>query len=48
VSKTPRTNIDKNNITENELIDLCVTNKDYYKNATQEIIKVLEDPYDIL
>lgn len=48
ISRHPRINIDKNNIDRNQIIDCCVTDKDYYKNATQEIIKVLEDPYDLL
>lgn len=48
ISRQPRINIDKKNINKNQIIDCCVTDKDYYKNATKEIIKVLEDPYDLL
>jgi len=47
-SNIPWIKIDRNNIKPEQLIDCCVTDKDYYKAATNEIIQVLQDPYDLL
>ncbi len=48
LSQTPWIKINKKNIPIEKIIEYCVTDKDYYKSATNEILQVLKDPYDLL
>jgi len=48
LSQVPWTKINREKLPHDQLVEYCVTPKDYYQIATQEILSVLQDPYDLL
>lgn len=48
LSQIPRVCINEKMIDKEKIIEHCVTDRDYYKLATQQIIELLKNPYDLL
>ena len=48
VSNVPRIQIKEKSIPSNNIVEYCVTPRDYYYTATKEILTMLKNPYDLL